>query len=259
MIRRISQATALVCAVLLIAGAAWRPASAQAPAGGGEGAVYTYVAQWAVPRPQWANIEKFFKDAQPALNKLLADGTIVAWGNGRNWVHDDGGWTHANWVTATSFEKIKRALDAIHDAVPQPAAFSTSKHMDQMLRAAVYGAKPKASGTGMLWVATYQVKPDQTEEFGRLFEMDIKPLFEEQIAAGSVLWYSLNFEAIHSGPTNSVSIAYLLPDAAAIDKFQSALESYEARHPDLGSAMQATMDFTAHRDYVFELINFALK
>ncbi len=259
MIRPMLRGVALACAVLLIAGALWLPVRAQAPASGGEGAVYTYVAQWGVPRPQWSNIEKFFKDAEPALNTLMTDGTIVAWGNARNWTHDESGWTHANWVTATSFEKIKRALDTIHSALPQPTAFSTSKHMDLMLRATIRGTKPGASGTGMLWVASYQVKPDQMEEFGRLFENDIKPLFEEQIAAGSILSYSLNFEAIHSGPTNSVSIAYVLPNAAAIDKFQAALEAYGAKHPDTGPAMQATMDFTAHRDYVFELINFAQK
>jgi len=258
MTRRIPQGIALVCAVMLIAGAAGRPAHAQAPAGG-EQAVYTYVALWGVPRPQWGDIEKFFKDAQPALNKLIADGTIVAWGNGRNWTHDDSGLTHANWVTASSFANIQRALGAIRAALPQPAAFSTSKHADVVLRAPVRGAKPGASGTGMMWVAEYQVKPDQMDEFRQLFENDIKPLFDEQIAAGSILSYSLNFQAVHSGPANTVSITYVLPDAAAIDKFQAALEAFGTKHPDTGPAMQATMDYTAHRDYVYELINFAQK
>jgi hypothetical protein len=51
----------------------------------------------------------------------------------------------------------------------------------------------------------------------------------------------------------------LLPNAAAIDKFQAALEVYGANHPETGPAMQATMDFTAHRDFVYELINFGQK
>lgn len=259
MIRRIPQVMALLCAALLIAGAIWRPARVQAQANGNAEAVYTYVALWGVPRAQWGDIEKFFKDAQPALNKLIADGTIVGWGNGRNWTHDDSGMTHANWVTATSFEKIKHALDAIRDALPQPAAFSTSKHMDEMLRVPIHSARPGASGTGMLWVASYQVKPDQTEEFERLFENDIKPLFDEELSAGTILSYSLNFEAIHTGPASTVSIAYILPNAAAIDRFQAALDSYGANHPETGPAMQATMDFTAHRDYVYELIHFAQK
>jgi len=257
MIRRISHGTAIACAALLVAGAVWRSAWAQA--NGGEQAVYTYVALWGVPRPLWGDIEKFFKDAQPALDKLIADGTIVAWGNGRSWAHDESGMTHANWVTATSFAKIKHALDAVRDALPQPAAFSTAKHMDEMLRAPIHGEKPGASGAGMLWVADYRLKPDQAEEFTRIFEADIKPLFDEQIAAGTILSYSLNFEAIHTGPASDVSIAYVLPSAAAIDKFQAALEAYGANHPDTGPAMQATMDYTAHRDYVYELINFGQK
>ena len=259
MTRRIAAGLALLCAALLVAGAVWGPVGAQGQPGAGEQPVYTYVALWGVPRQQWGDIEKFFKDAQPALNKLVADGTIVAWGNGRNWVHDDSGLTHLNWVTASSFEKIKRALDVIRDALPQPAAFSAAKHADVMLRAPIHGAKPGASGTGMLWVAEYQVKPDQMDEFSRLFEEDIKPLFDEQMAAGSILSYSLYFQAVHSGPGGTVTITYVLPDAAAIDKFQAALAAYGERHPETGPAMQATMDITAHRDYVYELINFAQK
>ena len=258
MTRRVLQLVALAALAALVAGAAGRRAQAQAPAGG-EQSVYTYVALWAVPRPQWADIEKFYKDAEPTLNKLIADGTIVAWGNARNWMHDESGLTHANWVTAPSFEKIKRALDAVRDALPQPRAFSASKHADEMLRSTIHGAKPGASGPGMLWVASYQVKPDQMEAFDQLFENDIKPLFDQQVAAGTILSYWLNFEAVHSGPTNDVSIAYILPNAAAIDKFQAALAAYGENHPETGPAMQATMDFTAHRDYVYELINFAQK
>jgi len=259
MARRITQGIAVLCAAVWIAAAVWRPARAQAQTAPGEQPVYTYVALWGVPRPQWGDIEKFFKDAQPALNKLIADGTIVGWGNGRNWTHDESGLTHANWVSATSFEKIKRALDAIRDALPQPAAFSTSKHLDELVRSTIYGGKPGAHGTGMLWIAHYEVKPDQTDEFTRLFESDIKPLFEEQVREGTILGYWLTFQAIHSGPTGGASIMYLLPDAAAIDKFQAALAAYGEKHPETGPAMQATMDFTAHRDYVYELINFGQK
>jgi len=259
MVRKFGQWTAMLCAALLMAGAADAPARAQAQANGGDQALYTYVALWGVPRPEWGEIEKFYKDAEPTLNKLIADGTIVSWGNGRSWIHDESGLTHENWVTATSFEKIQRALNAVRQALPQPAAFSHSKHLDVMHHATIHGAKPGASGTGMLWVADYQVKPEQMEEFGRIFENDIKPLFDEQIAAGTILSYSLNFEAVHTGPASNVSIAYVLPNAAAIDKFQAALEAYGAGHPETGPAMQATMDFTAHRDYVYELIGFAQK
>jgi hypothetical protein len=56
-----------------------------------------------------------------------------------------------------------------------------------------------------------------------------------------------------------VDIVYLMPDAAAIDKFQAALAAYQTKHPDTGPAMEATMDYGAHRDFVYEVIDFAQK
>lgn len=259
MTRKIPAGMALLCAAVMVGAAVWGPVKAKAQAGGGDEAVYTYVALWGVPRPQWGQIEKFYKDALPTLNKLVADGTLAGWGNARVWVHDESGYTHANWITATSFANIHSALDAIHAALPQPAAFSNSKHSDLMLRATIHGGKPGASGSGMLWVASYHVRPGQMEGFTQLFETEIKPLFDEQVAAGTILSYSLDFQAIHTEAPGSVTIAYLMPDAAAIDKFQIALAAYESNHPDTGPAIEATMEYAAHRDFVYEVINFAQK
>jgi hypothetical protein len=259
MTRKIPTGMALLCCAMLVAAAVWEPVKAKAQASGGEEATYTYVALWGVPRPQWGDIEKFYKEAQPELNKLVADGTVLAWGNARNFTHDERGMTHANWITATSFANIRRGLDAIHAALPQPAAFSSSKHEDLMLRSTIHGANPGASGSGMLWVAHYRVRQGQMDTFTQLFASEIQPLFAEQMAAGNILGYSLDFQAIHTEEPGGVDIAYLLPDAAAIDKFQAALAAYETKHPEAGPAIEATMDYGVHRDYVYEVISFAQK
>jgi hypothetical protein len=254
-------ATCVLLATLATAAAGGRPAGAQAQAASAAASqpVYTYVALWAVPRPDWGDIEKFYKDAQPALNKLVASGTLVGWGNARAWVHDASGFTHANWITATSLADIDRALKAIHDALPQPAAFSKAKHQDEVLRATIHHGKAGASGTGMLWVAQYAVRTDQMDDFTQLFESGVKPMFEEQMAAGTVLAYWLSFHAVHTDAPGGVSIAYLLPDAAAIDRFQAALEAYQAKNPELASAIMNTMEYTAHRDSVYEVLSFGQK
>ncbi len=256
MTRKMSMVTALLCAALLLA-AGGRPAPAQAKVA--DQGAYTYVALWGVPRTQWGEIEKFYKDACPTLEKLVANGTLTGWGNARVFVHDDTGMTHESWITATSFANITRALDAVRTAVPQPAAFTSSKHVDELLRATIHGQKPGASGTGMLWVARYEVRPDQMEEIAKLFDTGIKPLFDEQMAAGTILSYALNFQAVHTGPAGGVSIAYLLPDAAAVDKFQAALTAYENLHPEIGPSMEATMEYAAHRDSVYEVLSFGQK
>jgi len=262
MTRKTLHALALVCAltaVVSVAGGrpAHAPAQAQAPAA--EQPVYTYVALWDVPRTDWGDIEKYYKDARPALDKLVASGTLVGYGNARVWVHDASGFTHANWITATSFAGIHDALDAIHGALPQPAAFSKAKHVDEVLRSSIHGGKAGASGTGMLWVAQYSLRQGQMDEFTQLFDSQIRPLFEEQIAAGTIVSYWLNFHAVHTADPIGVSIVYLLPNAAAIDKFQAALAANEAKNPELGSAMLATMEYGSHRDSVFEVLSFGQK
>src|SRR5271170_4608065 len=67
-----------------------------------------------------------------------------------------------------------------------------------------------ASGTGMLWVAQYALRPGQTGEFSQLFDTQIRPLFDEQIAAGTILSYSLSFHAVHTEDPGGATIAYLL-------------------------------------------------
>jgi len=257
--RKLPAALAALCTAILLAATMAAPSSARAQASASDEAVYTYVAQWAVPRSDWPQIEKFYKDAVPTLNKLVADGIIVGWGNARNWIHQEGGFTHASWITATSFANIQKGLAAVRDGVPQPAAFAASKHADELLRSPLYGQKPGASGSGMLWVAHYRVREGQMDEFTQLFETQIKPLFDEQIAAGTILAYSLDFQAVHSGQPGDLAIAYLMPDAAAIDAFQAALAAYQTKHPEIGPALEATMDYGSHRDTIYEVMNFGQK
>ncbi len=39
-------------------------------------ALYTYVADWNIPRERWADMEKSYVPAQKILDKAIADGTL---------------------------------------------------------------------------------------------------------------------------------------------------------------------------------------
>ena len=64
------------CLVLLALGIV--PARAQE---GGQPAIYTYVAEWAVPREQWRDYAKASADEKVAMDKLVADGTLIGYGD----------------------------------------------------------------------------------------------------------------------------------------------------------------------------------
>ena len=53
--------------------------------------MYTYVAGWDIPRAQWADMEKATRLDQKILDKAIADGTIVGYGNDVTLVHQADG------------------------------------------------------------------------------------------------------------------------------------------------------------------------
>jgi len=247
-------------AVLALAAVAFAgQAGAKPPAAAAERAIYTYVATWAVPRADWVAAEKYYQSAVPLMKALTDSGTLEGWGQARAFVHDESGTTHINWLTATSFAGLAKALEEMHSKLPLPAAFMNAKHRDEILRSTMNGGKAGAGGAGMLWLANYELQSGTPDDFADLFETQIKPLFDAQVAAGTVLAYSLEFQAVHTDSPKLATIAYLLPDAAAIDKFQEALAAYETKNPSTGASLEATMNYTAHRDALFEVLAFGEK
>ena len=76
---------AVVCTLALMA--AWAvPAQAQDEAKE-KPPMYSYVSNWNLPRAQWAEMEKADAADQKILEKAIADGTIVGYGNDVNMVH----------------------------------------------------------------------------------------------------------------------------------------------------------------------------
>src|SRR5262249_61236767 len=64
--------------------------------------VYTYVAQWAVPRAQWADIVKADEADRPVLDKLVADGTLIGYGAYTNLIHQARQPTHGTEIFSPS-------------------------------------------------------------------------------------------------------------------------------------------------------------
>src|SRR5450432_1003503 len=78
------------------------PAGAQTSAVKEKPAMYSYVGNWTIPRSQWAEMEKSIAGDQKILDKALADGAIVGYGDDRNLVHQSDGGTHDDWWSSMS-------------------------------------------------------------------------------------------------------------------------------------------------------------
>src|SRR6476620_1909341 len=132
--------------------------------------VYTYVAQWAVPRAQWPDMTKADELDRPVLDKLVADGTLTGYGAYTNLIHQEGEPTHGTWFSATSEGNLLKALEAIY---AQPGLVTApvqgaSKHWDQILTGDVYGSKAGNSKDGYLTWSSWQIKPGEVRTYTEL-------------------------------------------------------------------------------------------
>src|ERR1700751_1770025 len=136
------------------------PSVAQMPEVKEKPAMYSYVANWQIPRAQWADMEKANAADKAILDKALADGTIVGYGNDENLVHQPDGETHDNWWSAMSMAGLIKVLDAFY-ASPNnasPALNSATKHWDLILVSRYYNWKSGAYKSGYTHVGLYKLK-----------------------------------------------------------------------------------------------------
>src|SRR5271163_3574432 len=73
-------------------------------------ALYTYVADWNIPREKWADMEKSYASTQKLLDKAIADGAIVGYGSDVTLVHQADGVTHDDWWSAMSLAGVLNVL-----------------------------------------------------------------------------------------------------------------------------------------------------
>ena len=73
--------------------------------------MYSYVGFWSIPRGQWAEKAEANVADQKILDRAIASGTIVGYGNDVNLVHQPDGATHDDWWTAMSMAGLLNVLD----------------------------------------------------------------------------------------------------------------------------------------------------
>jgi hypothetical protein len=237
MLKRIAAFAALFCVVGLLC----LPSEAQnnpeqAP-------IFTYVAEWAVPRAQWADVAKMNEATKPLLDSLVADGTLIGYGTFDNRIHSVDGMTHGSWFQATSVAGIFNALDKIYaqpGAVTQPV-MAASKHQDYLMIANFHGAKAVSGGTGYLRVISAQVKPGQEEAFMDAYRKYVLSEYQKLLAEGTILSYQLDWEYnVENAPGRFFS-AVVLPNAEALDKVRTAFDELFGKNP---AAMEALVSTT---------------
>jgi hypothetical protein len=227
----------------------------------GKPPVYTYLAEWAVPRAQWADMLKVDEQERSLLDKLVADGTLTGYGAYTNLIHQEGEPTHGSWFTATSEGNLMKALEAIYaqpgsTTAPVEAA---SKHWDYILVSRIYNQRSGKSEGGYLLGDQWDVKPGEMREYSDLVKSALVPVCEKLLADGVVTSYGLDTEDFHQQKLGLVTFYFTTSDASGIDKASKAFDEAFGKNPALGAAFRSMTEREGHRDFLTRLRYMSIK
>jgi hypothetical protein len=232
----------VVCALTLVS----LMVAASAPAQ--EQTHYTFVSDWAVPRAQWADFEKSQEQTTSVLERLVADGTLVAWGSSAALVHTEDGYTHTTWFVSTTQSGIIKTLEALRAASRSQALASTTKHMDLMLHSIAHGGKTGRATSGVIRVAMWRAKPGRGEDVEQFFKKYIQPDLDAGVADGSILMYNFDSQAIHTEAPGAYNLAIVYANGDGLDKATASLAAHAKENPAAGEGFGAMLENNAHRD-----------
>ncbi len=238
----------------LAAVAVWAmPASAQTTEVKEKPPMYSYVGFWALPRAQWDAIAKSDEADQAVLDKAMASGAIVAYGNDTNLVHTVDGETHDDWWSSMSMAGLLDVLKTFYTngSATSPVLESATKHWDQIFVSRYYnwhsGSWKGVYGAGGMYKLKKHAPNDALDI---LCKNILVPFFEKQLAAGNIHEYEIDTEAVHTEAPGTFYIVYLASSAEAIDKVHAALMDDIKSNPLKPQAFDSMVDWKEHRDFL---------
>src|SRR5258708_2020136 len=214
-------------------------------------AMYSYVANWQIPRAHWADMETANAADKTILDKALADGTIVGYGNDENLVHQPDGETHDNWWSAMSMAGLIKVLDQFYASsnIASPVLASATKHWDLIFVSRYYNWKPGAWKSGYVHVGSYKLKADAPDDAVETISKQLAvPLLEKMLADGAILEYEIDTQAIHTEAPGSFEIVYVAANPEGVDKVSAAVAASVKASPLFGQAFGSMTDSGGHRD-----------
>lgn len=213
--------------------------------------MYTYIANWEIPRAHWTEMAKAADGDKAVLDKAVADGTLVGYGNDENLVHTPGEFTHDDWWSSTSMAGLMKVLDQLSGSggTSRSVLESATKHWDEIEVSHYYNWKPGAYKNGYVQVAIYTLKPnapdDAVEQLSKSF---IVPLLEKQLSDGTIVEYEIDVPAVHTSAPGTFAIVWVSPQADGIDKVGAAIRATREGAALNNAAFLSMVDYKTHRD-----------
>lgn len=243
----------VVASMLVLATAALysRPACAQMMEVKEKPPMYSYVADWSIPRGQWAEMAKNDLADEKLMEKAFASGTIVAYGNDSTLIHQPEGSTHDGWWSAMSMAGVLNVLDQAYSSgsASAPVLSTATKHWDNLYVSRYYNWHSGSWKGVYTHGASYTLKPDApSDAVEKLTKNVIAPLMEKMLADGTIHEWEVDTEAIHTTNSNTFWLFYITANAEGLDKVNAALTDMLKANPLDGPAFGSMVDLSMHRD-----------
>jgi hypothetical protein len=256
--KRITGIVFVACAfaiAMLMASTAWTQSASQEKA-----PLYTYVAEWAVPRAMWGDYQKSQAAEDEAMKKLVADGTLVSYGSFSVLNHQEGSPTHGTWFSAKSVANLMKVLEGLR-AGPDSTGpvLSASKHWDFILESKDYSAHSGNFKNGYLRVGHWKYKAGASDPDGKILKATMVAMLEKLLADGALHSYQIDEEAVHSEDPGAFYIAIVANGAEGIDKFNAAIDENEKKNPAGWAGFGGLLDSEGHRDFLAHVDSMTVK
>ena len=240
----------LAGACALAAAGAWIvPAGAQTAEVKEKPRMYTYVSNWAIPRAQWAEMDKGRATTAKIFEKALSSGTIVGYGDDLELVHQVDGGTHDSWWSAMSLAGVLNVLEDLHKAGTAPVLNSATKHWDNLYVSRFYNWRSGSWHGAYSHESSYKLKADAPDDAVETLSKNlIVPMLEKLIADGTLLEYEIDEQAVHTQSPDTFWIITIAKSAEGEDKISAAIRDTLKANPLAGPAFGSMVDFTPHRD-----------
>jgi hypothetical protein len=215
--------------------------------------MYSYVGNWAIPRAQWAEMDKNTAADAKVLDKALSAGTIIGYGNDVNLVHEAGSATHDDWWSAMSMAGLINVLEQFYQSgnATIPVLSSATKHYDNIYVSRYYNWHPGTYKNVYTHVGLYKLKADAPDDAVETLSKNlIVPLLEKMLADGAIHEYEIDTQAIHSDAPGTFSVVYIAANADGLDKVNAAVQEMLKASPLSGPAFGSMTESSAHRDYL---------
>jgi hypothetical protein len=243
---RLGTTLAIVCISVAAAAAAFAQSDVKE-----KPPMYSYISNWALPRAQWAEIEKSNASSEKIVSKALADGTLVGYGSDETLVHQLDGATHDNFWSSMSQAGLIKVLEQFYQSgtATNPVLASATKHWDSIYASRYYNWHPGSFKNAYTYVASYQLKADAPNDaLDTLSKNIVVPLLEKQLAEGNIHEYEIDTEVIHTHPLGLFLIVYVASSPEALDRVNDARREALKASPLASPAFGSMVDFPGHRD-----------